>query len=112
MFKDFQLGTLVKIGHQWKLLRIPLHQDLQSALAADWYQQYEEFTAETKEITFDAGYRPEEHECFRVKDYTLPAWLEAGTGNRLRNLDSISEHEGSIPSIKAVVAFARNEQGE
>jgi len=111
MFKDFQLAALVKKGAQWKLLRIPLHQGLQSSLAADWYQQYEEFVSDTKEIAFDAGYTPEEQERFRVKDYALPEWFEAGLGGRLRNLDSINEHENSIPSIKAIIAFARNQQG-
>jgi hypothetical protein len=108
MFKDFQLSALIRTSGEWSLLQIPLHQSLQNALASDWYQQYEEFTGEAKEIAFDAGYTPEENERFRVKDYALPEWLEAGAGGRLRNLDAISKHEALLQSIKAIVAFARD----
>ncbi len=111
MLKDFQLGALTRVGSEWKLLQIPLHQSLQSSLAKDWYQQYEVFTADTTPISFDAGYTPAEEECFLVKDYLLPAWLEAGTGGRLRNLDSIKKHDEMIPAIKAIIAFARDDQG-
>lgn len=112
MFDNFQLAALVKTGEQWRLLQIPMHQNLQNTLAATWYQQYEAFTADMKEIAFDPGYTLEEHERFRVKGYALPEWLQAGEGGQVRNLDSIKKHENLIESIKAVIAFAHSEQGD
>jgi len=112
MLRDFQLAALVKTGEQWLLLRIPMHQHLQNSLASSWQKQYEAFTADTKEIAFNAGYTAEEDERFRVKDYALPDWLQAGGGGKLRNLGSIKEHENLIESIRAIIAFARNVQDE
>lgn len=112
MLKDFQLAALVKIGEQWRLLQIPLHQQLQNSLAASWQQQYETFTTDMNEITFDPGYNLEEHERFRVKGYALPEGLQAGAGGQVRNLDSINKHENLIESVKAIIAFARNAQGD
>lgn len=112
MLKDFQLAALVKASEQWRLLRIPLHQHLQSLLAASWQQQYEAFTADMEEIAFDPGYTLEEHERFRVKGYALPECLQAGAGGQARNLESINNHENLIESIKAIIAFARNVQGD
>src|SRR5437879_3240164 len=111
MLNDFQLAALVKVGEQWRLLQIPLHQHLQNSLAASWHQQYKAFTAGIDEIAFNAGYMPEGHERFRVKRYALPEWLQAGVDGQLRNLDSVNDHEKLIESIKAIIAFARDAQG-
>lgn len=113
MLKDFQLAALVKTSEQWRLLRIPLHQHLQNSLAASWQHQYEAFTTDIKEIAFNPGYTLEEHERFRVKGYALPECLQAGVvGGQVRNLESINKHESLIDSIKAIIAFARNAQGD
>ncbi len=112
MFDDFQLAALVKAEEQWRLLQIPLHQDLQDSLAASWHQQYEAFTAGNDEIAFEAGYTPEDHERFRIKGYELPEWLQAGVGGQVPNLVSINKHESLMGSIKAIIAFARNVQGD
>ena len=112
MFVDFQLAALVKTGEQWGLLQIPMHQNLQNTLAANWYQQYEAFTADTKEIAFDAGYILEKPERFRVKGYAPPECLKAALGGQVHNLDSINTHENLIESTKALIAFARNEQSD
>lgn len=112
MLKDFQLAALIKTSEEWRLLRIPLHQQLQNSLTADWQQQYEAFTVDAKEIAFNPGYTLEEHERFQVKDYELPEVLKAGVGGQVRNLDSINKHEKLIESIKAIIAFARNAQGD
>ena len=112
MLGDFQLAALTKEREKWQLFRIPLHQHLQDSLAVSWQQQYETFTTNKDEITFDVGYTPEEHELFHVKDYVLPECLQAGAGGQVRNLDSINEHESLIGSIKAVIAFARNHRGD
>ncbi len=112
MLKDFQLAVLVNKGEKWRLLQIPMHQKLQTTLAANWGQQYTGFTSDIKEINFDPGYTPEEHERFRVRNYKLPECLQTGVGGQVHKLDSIKENENLIDSIRAVVAFARNEQGE
>lgn len=112
MLGDFQLAALVRAGENWALLRIPLHQHLQDSLAVSWQQQYETFTVNKDEITFDAGYTPEGHERFRINGYVLPEYLQAGVGRQVCNLDSIVKHENWIGSIKAVIAFARNTRGD
>lgn len=112
MLGDFQLAALAKDREQWQLLRIPLHQHLQDSLAASWQQQYDTFTINKDDIAFDIGYAPEKHERFHVKDYVLPECLQAGVSGQVRNLDAINEHENLIESIKAVIAFARNQRGD
>lgn len=112
MLKDFQLAALVKTSEKWLLFQIPLHQNLQTSLAGSWQQQYDSFIVNIKEIKFDAGYSPEAHERFTVKNYELPEWLQAGEGGKVRNLDSINEHENLIESIRAIIAFARNQKGD
>jgi hypothetical protein len=112
MLRDFQLGALVKSGGQWQLLRISLHQTLQITLADSWHQQYQAFVANIKEIPFDAGYTPEVDERFRVKNYALPEWLQAGVDGHLRKLDTISKHENLMDSIRAIVAFTRDSNGD
>lgn len=112
MLKDFQLAVLVNRGQKWRLLQIPMHQKLQTTLSAIWDQQYAGFTSDIKEINFDPGYTPEEHERFRVRNYRLPECLQVGVGGQVHKLDSIKENENLIDSIGAVVGFARNEQGE
>ena len=111
MLTDFQLAALVHVNAHWRLLQIPLHQDLQGSLSTSWSEQYEAFTVDVKEIAFDAGYTPEPHECFQLEDYALPAWLQASVGGEVRNLESINEHEELVGAIKAVIGFARNAQG-
>lgn len=111
MLADFQLAALVKTGERRLLLGIPLHQQLQDSLAANWKLQHDAFTAGVQEIAFDAGYTPEAHERFRVSGYELPEWLQAGARGRVHNLESINDHEHLIESTKAIVAFARDERG-
>ena len=112
MLKDFQLTALVSKGDQWTLFRIPLHQPLQVSLAQSWNDQYEAFVKGTKEIDFNPGYTPEEDERFRVKNYVLPEWLQAGAKGKAADLDPINDDEGAIESIKAIVAFAKAAKGE
>lgn len=110
MLTDFQLAAIVKKGAKWQVLRIPMHQALQDTLAASWHAQYVAFTHGTKEIAFDPGYSPEDDERYCVGDYALPDWLEVG--GKVQDLDPISQHENQLDTIKAIIAFARNAQGE
>jgi len=112
MLNNFQLAVIAKKNGQIQLYQIPLHQALQVTLAESWQLQYEFFVKDVQEIPFDAGYNPEDHECFKLVAYELPAWLQDETSQTVATLDSISQHEDIIDSIKGIAAFARNEQGE
>lgn len=112
MFENFQLALIAKSGAQMRLLRVPLHQDLQASLAESWAQQYAAFVAGIQEVDFNAGYTPEEHECFRLLDYALPNWLRDESSQTIQHLAPISAHEELMVSAKGIAAFARNEQGE
>ena len=107
MFEDFQLAAIVRQSSRTRLLRIPLHQTLQNTLAENWQSQYETFVKERQEVDFDAGYKPEAHELFRLKDYTLPDWLASENSQTAANLDAISKNEKLLDSIKGIIAFVR-----
>lgn len=112
MLKNLQLVAIIKKGRQSQLLQIPLHQALQDALSENWQVQYEAFAEGIHEIEFDAGYMPEEHERFRLKKYELPDWLSSESSQSVPDLDSINKHEDLIESVKGIVAFAGNKEGE
>lgn len=112
MLENFQLAAIVKTSGHMRVLRIPLHQALQVTLAESWAAQYSAFFDNINEVEFDAGYNPEEHERFRLDEYEVPDWLSGESSLTVPNLDSISAHENFISSIKSVVAFARNDQGQ
>ena len=112
MLENFQLAVIIKQGSETILLTIPLYQDLQDDLAENWQNQYDRFVVEIQEIDFNAGYDPEGHECFCLKDYTLPLWLVNENSQTVPSLDTISSNETLIESIKGVVAFARNDRSE
>lgn len=112
MLENFQLAAVSKTGKQTRLLKIPLHQELQDALAVSWQAQYDAFTADIHEIDFDPGYHPEEHEHFRMLNYVLPDWLQGESSQTVSDLDPINQNENLVDSIKSVAAFARNDQGE
>lgn len=112
MLENFQLAAIIRASGHMRLLRIPLHQALQATLAESWTAQYSAFFDNINEVEFDAGYNPEEHERFRLGEYETPDWLSGESSLTVPNLDSISKHENFISSIKSVVAFARNDQGQ
>lgn len=111
MLENFQLAVIIKQGTETNLLSIPLYQDLQDDLAENWQDQFRRFVFEIQEIDFNAGYIPEQHECFCLKDYTPPPWIVYEDSQTVPNLDRIRSNETLIESIKGVVAFARNERG-
>lgn len=112
MLNNFQLAVIAKSGGQVRLLRIPLHQGLQNTLAASWEAQYQAFAENIQEIDFDAGYNPEEHERFCLEDYELPDWLANEDSTTVHALDAISNNEALIDSVRGIVAFARDVQGQ
>jgi hypothetical protein len=112
VLENFQLAVGCKSGKQMRLLRVPLHHDLQASLAASWAQQLADFADDTQEVPFDAGYTPEAHERFSLPDYVLPDWLKNETSLTIPDLASINAHEALMASAKCVVGFARDDQGE
>ena len=114
MLENFHLAAIIKQGSQTQLLRIPLLQTLQSSLAENWQAQYDTFIDEIHEVNFDAGYQPAEHERFRLVDYDPPTWLADENSQTLLDIGEAGSHRTDtwIDSIKGIVGFAQNEQGE
>ena len=93
------------------LLQVPLSHPLQSDLSRSWWEQYDSFAGETEEIEeieFDAGYEPQAHERFCLRDYELPEWLSAEDRSTVPDLESIGDHAELVNSVKGVAAFARH----
>lgn len=111
MLKNFQLAAIAADDAKMRFLHIPLHQALQKSLAESWQAQYEMFMNGIQEIDFNAGYMPEEHERFCLKQYQLPEFLNGENGQTVSKLDSISADDNVVDSIKGIVAFARDEHG-
>lgn len=111
MLDNFQLAAIIKQGQQQSLVRIPLHQGLQQTLANKWQSQLSAFVEDVQEIGFNAGYQPEQHERFSLSDHDLPDWLGNESSQTIHNLPPINTNEAWVDSIKAIVAFARNDAG-
>lgn len=111
MLKNFQLTAIVKQGDDVNLLRIPLHQALQQQLAENWQDQLQAFIKNVHEIDFDAGYKPEEHERFRLNGYEPPEWLAGENSQTVVNLHPITNNEDLMNSIRGIAAFARDAKG-
>lgn len=112
MLDNFQLAAITKIDGRMHLRRIPLHQKLQDALAESWQEQYETFFDDVQEIDFNAGYQPEGHERFCLADFDLPDCMAEETSESVADLDAIGKDEEALDSIRGMVAFARDDQGE
>ena len=112
MLKNFHLTALTKQHDQKELFHVPLLQSLQDALAETWGQQLGVFTNNVAEIPFNAAYKPELHERFRLSDFDLPEPLCSINSLNVQNQPSISKHEETMDSIRSLVAFCRNNAGE
>ena len=112
MLENFQLTAIVRQHGDMRLLKIPLHQDLQQSLAETWQAQLDAFTEDVQEINFNAGYQPEEHELFCLEDFELPGWMGDETSQSADDLDPITAHEDLLDSIKGIAALARDNGAE
>ena len=112
MLENFQLAAIARKGRAWDLRRIPLHQSLQYELARAWFEQYRVFVDGVDEIAFNAGYRPEAHERFRLADFNLPDWLDGEDSLSAGDLDPIPKDAAAMERTKGVVGFARDESGK
>ncbi|MDE0299009.1 MAG: hypothetical protein OXN17_10280 [Candidatus Poribacteria bacterium] len=112
MLENFQLVAIVKHSSHTQLRRIPLHQELQDNLATDWHIQYDTFLDGINEIRFDPGYTPAKQEIFFLNGFELPVWLENQNSLTVTNLGSIGKDDTVFDSVKGIVAFARNQNGQ
>ena len=115
MLKEFQLAAIIAKATkktQMDLLRIPLSQELQDKLAQVWESQYNIFVTDVHEIEFDPGYKPDDHERFRVAEYKLPNWLANESISTISDLDTLSNNEARMSLMKGVVGFTRNGHDE
>ena len=112
MLENYHLAAIEKQGQAFRLMHIPLHQNLQVTLATGWEQQYHAFLDQIEEIPFDAGYTPERHERFSLEDYQPPQWLAEENSLTVPNLDPIGNDSELLATIAGIAAFARNHQGQ
>jgi hypothetical protein len=112
MLRNFHLAAFTKQHDQQELFHIPLHQALQDSLAQTWENQLVVFADGIEEVTFNASYKPENHERFRLSDFELPEPLRSIKSANVQNQSAISEHEETMDSIRAIVAFCRNTAGQ
>lgn len=112
MLENFHLAAIVRRGDVVRLYQIPLHQRLQTTLSESWQTQLDAFMVDILEIDFDAGYTPEDRECFRLNNFELPAWLNGQNSQTVVRLDSISRDENVLRAITGLAAFARNDRRE
>lgn len=111
MVRNFHLAALIKQGSRSQLFHIPLHQELQNSLTKMWGQQLHDFTIGTEEIDFDAGYKPEDHERFRLLKFVLPNPLNGVDSSNIQTCDQISEHEDIINAVRSIVGYCRDSRG-
>ncbi|WP_447601276.1 hypothetical protein [Nitrospira sp. Nam80] len=112
MLRNFHLAALTKQHDQQELFHIPLHQALQDSLAQTWEKQLAVFADGIEEVAFNPSYTPENHERFRLSDFELPEPLRSIKSVNVQNQSAISEHEETMDSIRAIVAFCRNNAGQ
>lgn len=111
MLEELHLVALLKERKQLALRRIPLVGELQAALTEQWQDQLDDFLLEAKEIDFDPGYTPEAHERFSLQDFKLPDVVAAESSGTVHLLDSINMQGAEPFLIKAILGFARQDDG-
>lgn len=112
MLENFQLAVIVRQGAKSRIFRVPMHQALQRQLAEAWHGQLDSFLADIKEIPFNAGYSPEENECFALRKFNLPDSIAGETSLSAGDLSTITDNEGLLSTVRGVVGFARQAGAE
>jgi len=111
MLEELHLVALLKERNQLTLRRIPLVGELQAVLTGQWQDQLDDFLLEAEEIDFDPGYTPEAHERFSLQDFELPDVVGAESSATVRLLDPIHMQGAEPFLIKAILGFARQDDG-
>ncbi|MDE0084748.1 MAG: hypothetical protein OXU23_03485 [Candidatus Poribacteria bacterium] len=87
--------------------RIPI--DNINNITSVWNLQYDNFL-QRKEIKFDAGYNPNSDECFYIKQFTLPDWLENVQVSNYLNVEATFDIESC--KIRSMVGVCRNKSND
>lgn len=111
MINNFHLVAFIKERGESSICRIPLVQGLQDELARQWDGQLQEFLQDAQEVDFEPGYIPEAHERFRLSDFALPGQLAGQDSGSVRNLDPIDMEDAGVDGLKAIIGFARQDDG-
>lgn len=111
MLEELHLVALLKERNQLTLRRIPLVGELQAALTEQWQDQLDDFLLEAEEIDFDPGYTPEAHERFSLQGFELPDVVAVESSGTVRLLDPINMQGAEPFLIKAILGFARQDDG-
>ena len=111
MLEELHLVALLKECNQLALRRIPLVGELQAALTEQWQDQLDDFLLEAEEIDFDPGYTPEANERFSLQDFELPDVVAAESSGTVHLLDPINMQGAEPFLIKAILGFARQDDG-
>ena len=112
MLENFHLAAIVRTGLQPQVLRVPLTSTLQNRLATDWNSQHETFIDRIEEIDFDAGYKPEKHERFRILDYEPPEWLTNLDSLNISDQDTVTANDSMLNATQGIVGLARDEHNQ
>lgn len=107
MLENFQLAAVIKQPHTPQIVRIPLHQALQTDLGVTWASQYEQLTHDKTLIPFTAGYTPEESDVFYLDDYTPPEWCRMLTSTTVHRLDALPNDNNTLEQIIGILGFGR-----
>ena len=109
MIKQFNIVSIIsdkdsRYPEKKSIKRIPI--DYINNIASVWNSQYDSFL-KRKEREFDAGYNPNSNECFYIKPFTLPDWLENVQVSNLVNVEATFDMNSC--KIKSMVGVCRNE---
>ncbi|NQD93986.1 DUF4868 domain-containing protein [Pseudomonas sp. CrR25] len=111
MLEHLHLVALLKERKQLTLRRIPLVAELQAMLTEKWQSQMDDFLLEAQEIDFNPGYTPETHERFYLEEFELPEVVAAEHSGSVRHLEPINMQGAEPSQIKAILGFARQDDG-
>jgi len=112
VLENFQLAAIIKGQPTPTLLRIPLHQHLQTTLASTWDTQYTTFVQDKTETSFSAGYTPEDSELVFINDYVPPAWLRDQSSKTVHLLDPIPKGNDAFDQVIGIAGFALMDTAE
>jgi hypothetical protein len=112
MIRDIQLAAVVAEGAERRLLRIPMTQQLQGQLSAQWSAQFDAFNADVEEVDFDPGFIADEHHRFKVSNFEIPAWLTPFHSQNIGTLDPLDPHEHQLDRVRGIAGFAKTDGRE
>ena len=104
--------AIVDQRNEWELQEFLLDDSLRDDTFNKWKEQYKTFAERTEEIAFTLDYTLNDGQIFKRCPWRLPSWLEGRNSENTMNTDQFDITERGVRSIKGVVAFARNDEGD